>query len=87
MDDVYSKIPNRKQNQSKYIERIELKLRKCEQILAKFGCYEDGKPITCLHCPYAPELELQGEECDCKFESLLFKQGNKERKEQIEEVF
>lgn len=35
MDDVYSKIPNRKQNQCKYVEHLENKITKCEQVLAR----------------------------------------------------
>lgn len=65
MDDLYSKIPKRKQNYCKYIERLERKIAKYEQVLARFGCYEDGHPLICLHCPY------EEKECDCKFERLL----------------
>lgn len=71
MNDVYSKIPDRKKNQSEHIEYLERKIRKYEQILARFGCYEDGHPITCLHCPYAIKDELLGEESECRFTELL----------------
>lgn len=49
MNDVYSKIPRKKG----YVGILEKRVKELETIVAKFGCYEDGKPITCLHCPDA----------------------------------
>lgn len=49
MNDVYSKIPRKKG----YVAILEKRVKELETIVAKFGCYEDGKPITCLHCPDA----------------------------------
>lgn len=43
------------------------KMAKYETIIAKFGCYEDGHPITCLHCPHV----LEGSKCECRYTELL----------------
>ena len=67
MKNVYSKIPDRKANRDKHAEYLERKVKEYEVLVAKFGCYEDDKPITCLHCPYV----LQGKECNCRFTELL----------------
>lgn len=52
MNDIYSKIP-RKTRKRGYIALLEKRIKELEIIAAKFGCYEDEKPIICLHCPYA----------------------------------
>lgn len=43
------------------------KMAKYETIIAKFGCYEGGHPITCLHCPHV----LEGSKCECRYTELL----------------
>ncbi|MCI5874207.1 MAG: hypothetical protein PUJ55_05980 [Clostridiales bacterium] len=43
------------------------KMAKHESIIAKFGCYEDCHPITCLHCPHV----LEGSKCECRYTELL----------------
>jgi len=55
------KWKQRKQREpeDRYIKYLEHRVRELEPIVAKFGCYEDGMAIVCMHCPDVNKCEYR----------------------------
>lgn len=53
-----------RKQEDRYIKYLEKRVKELETIVSKFGCYEDGMAIICMHCPDA-------DECTSKYTEML----------------